>query len=74
MNGEGDVEQGFESCIQFYSEKYNNYSILNNEEDDQYNYDPKGGFPAFKYFRTENKHYLLIAGGIDSNMNASNKV
>lgn len=55
-----------ESTIQFYSNKNDSWHSVD-VGDDPYRYDNQGGFPAFKYFIKDKTHFLLIAGGVDSN-------
>lgn len=58
--------EGGQSTIQFYYENGDNWCPINDRNDDQFSYDNNGGFPAFRYFKKENNHFLLIAGGINS--------
>ena len=67
-------EEGYESLIQFYSYKSGTWNTVDIKDDEILKYDNKGGFPAFKYFASEKKHFLLIAGGIDTNGKTSSKV
>ncbi len=62
------------SAIQFYSSDFNRYSSIADKNDNPFSYDPQGGFPALKHFLFKQRHYLLIAGGIDSKANASRKL
>lgn len=67
-------EDGYESMIQFYSNHNNTWNTVDKNDDEIFSYDLKGGFPAFKYFFKDKKHFLLIAGGIDTDGNTSSKV
>jgi hypothetical protein len=66
-------QEDCESTIQFYSNKNDSWHSVD-IGDDPYRYDNQGGFPAFKYFLKDKTHFLLIAGGIDSNFNTSSKI
>ena len=59
--------------IWFYSNNNDSWSQVD-IGDDPFCYDKKGGFPALKHFVKEKTHFLLIAGGMDTQFKLSSQV